>query len=159
MSEVISRFKSLRAGSQVFARFMLLYCVIIHVMWSVKSMQLLCILPIGLLCLSAISMMVKKNYVGWYCGLSKSGLCVFRKLCLVSFLVVGESPSVLLWSIVVSYVNCGDGLMIVHVELSAMSDCTVCQTRWSYLVKIFVVVWCLALWLVCLYLIVCGPSC
>ena len=35
-------------------------------------------------------------YIGGYDGLSKSGLCVFRELCLVSFLVVGESPSVLL---------------------------------------------------------------
>ena len=35
-------------------------------------------------------------YVGGYGGLSESGLCVFRKLCPVSFLVVGESPSVLL---------------------------------------------------------------
>ena len=31
-----------------------------------------------------------------YVGLRESGLCVFRELCLVSFLVVGESPSVLL---------------------------------------------------------------
>ena len=35
-------------------------------------------------------------YVGGYGGLSESGLCVFRELCQVSFLVVGESPSVLL---------------------------------------------------------------
>ena len=35
-------------------------------------------------------------YVGGYGGLSESGLCVFRELCPVSFLVVGESPSVLL---------------------------------------------------------------
>ena len=35
-------------------------------------------------------------YVGEYGGLSKSGLCVFRELCPVSFLVVGESLSVLL---------------------------------------------------------------
>ena len=35
-------------------------------------------------------------YVGRYGGLGESGLCVFRELCLVSFLVVGESPSVLL---------------------------------------------------------------
>ena len=35
-------------------------------------------------------------YVGGYAGLSESGLCVFRELCPVSFLVVGESPSVLL---------------------------------------------------------------
>ena len=33
-------------------------------------------------------------YIGGYGGLSNSGLCVFRELCAVSFLVVGESPSV-----------------------------------------------------------------
>ena len=42
-----------------------------------------------------------KNYVGsvyagGYGSLSESGLCIFRELCQVSFLVVGESPSVLL---------------------------------------------------------------
>ena len=35
-------------------------------------------------------------YVGMYGGLSESGLCVFRELCPVSILVVGESLSVLL---------------------------------------------------------------
>ena len=35
-------------------------------------------------------------YVGGYGGLSESGLRVFRELCPVSFLVVGESTSVLL---------------------------------------------------------------
>ena len=35
-------------------------------------------------------------YLGGYGGLSESGLCVFRELCPVSFLVVGESLSVLL---------------------------------------------------------------
>ena len=44
---------------------------------------------------------VCKNYVGsvyvaGYGGLSESGLCVFGELYPVSFLVVGESPSVLL---------------------------------------------------------------
>ena len=57
MSEVISSFKSLRARSQVFALFMLFLCVILHTMWLGKSLQLLCILPFGMLCLSAISMM------------------------------------------------------------------------------------------------------
>ena len=33
---------------------------------------------------------------------------VFCELCQVSFLVVGESLSVLLSSVVMSYVNCGD---------------------------------------------------
>ena len=51
--------------------------------------------------LSAISMVFDENYVGsvyigGYGGLSESGLCVFPKLCPVSFLVVGECPSVLL---------------------------------------------------------------
>ena len=48
---------SLRAGSQVFALLMLFLCVILHTMWSGKSLQLLCNLPFGMLCLSAISMM------------------------------------------------------------------------------------------------------
>ena len=52
-------------------------------------------------------------YIGWYGGLSESGLCAFRELCPVSFLVVGECPSVLLLSVVVSYVNCGDDGQVV----------------------------------------------
>ena len=35
-------------------------------------------------------------YIGGYGGLSESGLCVFRELCPVSFLVAGECPSGLL---------------------------------------------------------------
>ena len=35
-------------------------------------------------------------YIGEYGGVSESGLCVLRELCSVSFLVVGECPSVLL---------------------------------------------------------------
>ena len=57
MTEVISSFRSLRAGSQVFALLMPFLCVILHTMSSGKSLQLLCILPFGMLCLSAISMM------------------------------------------------------------------------------------------------------
>ena len=56
MSEVIASYRSLIAGSQVFALLMLFLGVILHTMSSVKSMQLLCILPFGMLCLSAISM-------------------------------------------------------------------------------------------------------
>ena len=56
MSEVISSFRSLRAGSQVFALLLLLLCVILHTMSLGKSLQLLCILPFGMLCLSSISM-------------------------------------------------------------------------------------------------------
>ena len=57
---------------------MLFLCVILHRMWSVKSLQLLCILPFGMLCLSVISIMFVKImlavYVGGYGGLSESGL-------------------------------------------------------------------------------------
>ena len=60
MLEVISSFRSLRAGSHVFALFMLFLCVILHTMWLGKSLQLLCILPFGMLFLSAISMMFVK---------------------------------------------------------------------------------------------------
>ena len=60
MSEVISSFKSLRTGSQVFALVMLFLYVIFHTMWSGKSLQLLCILPFGILSLFAISMMFVK---------------------------------------------------------------------------------------------------
>ena len=71
-----------------------------------KSLQLLCILPFGMLCLSAISMMGFLNsggsvYVSGDSGLSESGLCVFRELCPVSFLVVGES-----WPVFCSHVVC-----------------------------------------------------
>ena len=70
-------------------------------MSSGKSLQLLCILPFGMFCLSAISMMFVKIMlavysVGGYGGLSESGLCVFCKLCPVCYLVVGIGPSVLL---------------------------------------------------------------
>ena len=60
MSEVISLFRSLRAGSQVFALLMLFLCVIVHTMSSGKSLKLLCIFPFGVLCLSAISKMFVK---------------------------------------------------------------------------------------------------
>ena len=54
-------------------------------------------------------------YVGKYEGLRESGPFVFRKLCTVVFLVVVN---------VRRYVYCS--LMIVHVELSTLSDCIVC---------------------------------
>ena len=60
MSEVISSFRSLTAGSQVFALLMLFLCVILHAVYSGESLQLLCIPPVGMLCLSAISMMFVK---------------------------------------------------------------------------------------------------
>ena len=96
MSEVISSFRSLRAGSQVFALLMLFLCVILHTMPSSKSLKLLYSLPFGMLYLSAISMMFVKIMLAVYVGLSESRLCVFCKLCPVCFLVVSEGPSVLL---------------------------------------------------------------
>ena len=52
MSEVISSFRSLRAGSQVFALLMLFLCVLLHTMYSGKSLQVLCLaLWLGCLCL------------------------------------------------------------------------------------------------------------
>ena len=118
MSEMISSFKSLGVGSQVFSLPMFFLCVCLHTMLSSKSMQLLCILLFGMLCLSAISMMFVKNvvdsiYVGGYGGLSKSGLYVFRELCPVGSLVVGESPSVLLQYVIMSYVDCSDDGQVV----------------------------------------------
>ena len=61
MSEVISSFRSLRVGSQAFDLLMLFLCVILHTMSLGKSLQLLCILPFDMLCLSAISMMFVKS--------------------------------------------------------------------------------------------------
>ena len=60
MSDVISSFRSFGAGPQVVALFMLFLCVILHTMPSGKSLQLLCIFPFGMFCLSAISMMFVK---------------------------------------------------------------------------------------------------
>ena len=60
MLEVISSFKSLKPRAQVFAQLMLFLYVILHTMSSGKNQQLLCILPFGMLCLSAISMMFVK---------------------------------------------------------------------------------------------------
>ena len=60
MSEVTSSFKSLRSGSQVFVPLVLFLSVILHIVWSGTSLQLLCHLPLGMLCLSAISMMFVK---------------------------------------------------------------------------------------------------
>ena len=78
---------SLRSGSQVFVLLMLFLCVILHTMFSGKRLQLLCILPF--VCLSAIRKLMLAVCI-------LVGICVFRELCPVSFLVIGESPSVLL---------------------------------------------------------------
>ena len=72
---------------------MLFLCVILHTKWSGKSMQLMCILPFGVWCLSAIRMMFV-NIILAVCMLvgivvcAKAKLCVFGKLCPVGFHVV-----------------------------------------------------------------------
>ena len=58
--------RALRDGSQVFALLMLFLWVILYIMMSVKSLQLLCIFPFGMLCLSAIIMMFVKIMLALY---------------------------------------------------------------------------------------------
>ena len=58
-------FRSLRAGSRVLDLLMLFLGVILHTMWLGKSLQLLCILSFGMLCLSTNSMMFVK--LCWQC--------------------------------------------------------------------------------------------
>ena len=58
--EVIFSFRSLRAGAQVFVLLMLFLCVIVHNIWSGKSLHFLCILPFIILCSSAIRIMFVK---------------------------------------------------------------------------------------------------
>ena len=68
-----------RDGSQVFTLLILFLGVTLHTMWLGKSMQLLCIFPFGILCLSSIRMMYVQNYIGCVCvggygGQSESAL-------------------------------------------------------------------------------------
>ena len=44
----------------MFDLLVLFLCVILYTMWSGTSLELLCILPFGMLCLSVISMMYVK---------------------------------------------------------------------------------------------------
>ena len=74
-------FRSLRAGSQVFALLMLFLCVLLHTMWSGESLYLLCILPFGMLCLSAISMIFVKIMLA-VCILLGMVVCAKGTLCL-----------------------------------------------------------------------------
>ena len=68
MSEAISSFRSLTAGSQVFAFLVLFLRVILHAMRSGKrlQLQLLCIFSFCILCLSTIGMVFVKLY--WQCA-------------------------------------------------------------------------------------------
>ena len=56
MSEVIS----FMSWIKVFALLICFLYVILHTIWSGKSLQLLCMLPFGILCLFAISVMLVK---------------------------------------------------------------------------------------------------
>ena len=102
MSEVISSFRSLRAGSQVFALLMLFLCVILHTYYVFGQEPAVAMhlahWYVVLVChqFDVCENSVGSVYVGGYGGLSESGLCVFCKLCPVCFLVVGKGSSVLL---------------------------------------------------------------
>ena len=92
-------FKRLGAGSQVFSLLMLFLCLICIICGRVRACNCCASCPlVCCTCLPSVSCLehyVGSVYVGVYGGLSESGLCVFRELSPVSFLVVGESPSVL----------------------------------------------------------------
>ena len=79
----------------MFPLLMLFLCVILHTMSLGKSPQMLCILPFGVLCLSAISIKFVKIILA-VCILVGMVVCVLRKLFPLSFLVGGECPLVLL---------------------------------------------------------------
>ena len=99
MSEVISSFRSLRAGSQVFALLISLSDFAYYVFGHEPAVTMhLSLWYVLLVCHQddVCENSVGSVYVGGYGGLSESGLCVFCKLCPVCFLVVGKGPSVLL---------------------------------------------------------------
>ena len=72
MSELISSFKSLRAGSQVFALIMLFLCVILHTMSSGKSVRFAMHLTLWYVVLDDCKNYVGSVYAGEYDGLSES---------------------------------------------------------------------------------------
>ena len=100
MSEVISLFRSLRAGSQVFALLMLFLSDFAYYVFGQEpaiAMHLsLCYVVLVCHQYDVCENSVVSVYVGGYGGLGESGLCVFYKLCPVCFLIVGKGPSVLL---------------------------------------------------------------
>ena len=87
MPEVISSFRSLRAGVQVFALLMLFICVILPEIAMHPA-----IWYVGLVChqYDVCENYVGNVYVGGYGGLGESGLCVFCKLCPVCFRVTDD---------------------------------------------------------------------
>ena len=92
----------------MFALLILFLCVILHTMWSIKSLQLLWYTVLVCHQNDVSEYSIGSVYDGEYGGLSESRLCVLCKLCPVGFLVVGKNLSDLLQSIVTSYVDCGD---------------------------------------------------
>ena len=96
MSEVISSYKSFRAGSQVFAFLVVSLCDFAYYVFG-KEPAIAMHLYLWYVMLVCHQYDICENSVGSvYVGLSESGLCVFRELCQFRFLVVGECPSVLL---------------------------------------------------------------
>ena len=101
MSEVISSFRSLRAGSQVFALLMLFISLCdfaYYVFGQEPAVAMHLALRYGVLVSHQYGVCENSDgsvYVCGYGGLSESGLCVFCKLFPVRFLVVGKGPSVL----------------------------------------------------------------
>ena len=84
MPEVISSFKSLRAGSQMFVLLMLFLGVILHTMWLGNGVDMHFTLWHGVRVCHQYD--VCKNsafsvYVGGYGSLREGGLCVFRLSC------------------------------------------------------------------------------
>ena len=99
MSEVISSFRSLSAGSQVFALLISLGDFAYYVFGQEPAVAVhLAFWYVLLVChqYDICENYVGSVYVGGYGGLSESGLCVFCKLCPVCFIVVGNGLSVLL---------------------------------------------------------------
>ena len=100
MSEVISSFRSLRAGSRVCSPYVIsLSDFAYYVFGQEPAVAMhLALWYVLLVCHQddVCENYVGSVYVGGYGGLSESGLCVFCKLCPVCFLVVGNGLSVLL---------------------------------------------------------------
>ena len=101
MRDVISEFNSEIEGSLAFCALMLFLCSILCLMCSGSSLHVECILPFGMLCLSAWRMMfVKMVFAVCMSGGDKNvregslGVCSER--CPVCFPIVRECVSVLL---------------------------------------------------------------
>ena len=94
MSEVISSFRSLRAGSQVFP-YVIFLSDFAYYVFGQEPAVVMHLWYVVLAChqYDVCEVYVGSVYVGGYGGLSESVLCVFCKLCPVCFLIVGKGPS------------------------------------------------------------------